>query len=104
MPLSRDEQRLLDGIEKALRARDPAFAARLDFPSANRYRRRQAGVAHGCLWVGMIMALIGVGLVHQAHGAGLLLILYGFLMVALAVAAVQRLRCPTPGSPRRRLP
>ena len=92
MTLSRDEQRLLDGIETGLRAADPAFAAKLTLEAAARYRRRQVGMAHGCLWLGMFMTLAGFALVHQVLAAGVLVILYGTGTLISALSAVWQLR------------
>jgi hypothetical protein len=51
MTLSRDELRLLDGIETGLRAADPAFAAKLTLEAADSYRRRQVSVAATALTI-----------------------------------------------------
>src|SRR6478736_1769025 len=85
MPLSREEQRVLDSIEDGLRVDDPVFAAKLTFTAAKRHFRRQMVLAHGCLWLGMFMMLTGFGLVHDVLGAGVLLILYGFGLLGLAI-------------------
>ena len=77
MPLSRHEQEVLDAIETGLQVDDPDFSARLSFGTENRYQRRQTLLAHGCLWLGMVLTLTGFGLVHQALAAGVLLIVYG---------------------------
>jgi hypothetical protein len=91
VPLSRDEQELLDGIEAGLRNEDAAFPARLTFRTAERHRRRQAVLAHGSLWLGMVLALIGFGLVHEERVAGALLILYGSGFLILALIRLLRL-------------
>jgi hypothetical protein len=75
MSLSPGEQQLLDGIETGLRTQDPTFPAKLTFGTAKRYRRRQTGLTHGWLWLGMIMTLTGFGLVHEKTAAGVMLIL-----------------------------
>jgi len=102
MPLSREEQRVLDSIEDGLRVDDPVFAAKLTCTATRRHHRRQTVLAHGCLWVGMFMTLTGFGLVHDVHGAGVLLILYGFGLLVMATVAVVRLRSPVGWSPGRR--
>ena len=102
MPLSREEQRVLDSIEDGLRVDDPVFAAKLTFTAAKRHFRRQKVLAHGCLWLGMFMTLTGFGLVHDVLGAGVLLILYGFGLLGLAIVAIVQLGSPVGGSPRRR--
>jgi len=90
--LSRDEQRLLDGIETGLRAADPVFAARLTVEAAGSDRRRRLGLAHGCLWLGMFMALVGFALVHEVLAAGVLFILYGTGSLISALVAMWDLR------------
>ena len=52
MPLSPDEQYLLDTIETGLRNQDPAFATKFTDPDADRARRRSTVIAHACLWSG----------------------------------------------------
>jgi hypothetical protein len=104
MPLSREEQRVLNSIESGLRLDDPVFAAKLNnnFTATKRHIRCQKALAHGCLWLGMFMTLTGFGLVHDVHGAGVLLILYGFGLLIMATIAVVRLRSPVGRSPRDR--
>jgi len=66
MPLSPDEQYLLDAIETGLRNQDPAFATKLTDPDADQARRRSTLIAHACLWYGDILkdyALIGFFLI-----------------------------------------
>ena len=92
MPLSRDEQRLLDGIETGLRATDPAFAATLTLDAADRYRRQQTVLAHGCLWLGIFMILDGFAIIHQVLAAGVLFILYGTGTLISALVTMWRLR------------
>jgi glucose uptake protein GlcU len=92
MALSGDEQRLLDGIETGLRSTDPAFAVKLTLEAAASYRRRQVGLVHGCLWLGMFMTLAGFALVHQVLAAGVLVILYGTGTLIFALSAVWQLR------------
>jgi hypothetical protein len=90
--LSRDEQRVLDQIETGLRAADPAFAVKLTVEAAVSDRRRRLGLAHGCLWLGMFMALAGFALVHQVLAAGVLFILYGTASLISALLAMCQLR------------
>src|SRR6478609_10987820 len=102
MPLSREEQRVLDSIEDGLRVHDPAFAAKLTFTATRRHFRRRTVLAHGCLWAGMFMTLTGFGLVHDILGAGVLLILYGFGLLVMAPVAIVQLRSPVGRSSGRR--
>jgi steroid 5-alpha reductase family enzyme len=101
MPLSRDEQRLLAGIETGLRADDPAFAAKLTSDTADRYRRHEMVLTHACMWLGMFMTLTGFALLHQVPAAGALLMFYGTgILISALIAmllrpvhdALQRLR------------
>ena len=47
------------------------------------------------------MTLTGFGLVHDILGAGVLLILYGFGLLVMAIVAIVQLRSPAIRSPRR---
>jgi len=98
--LSRDEQRVLDEIETDLRAADPAFAAKLTLEAAASDRRRRLGLAHGCLWLGMFMALAGFALVHEVLAAGVLFILYGTGSVIAALLTMWQLRPVNDGQQR----
>lgn len=100
MSLSPDEQQLLDGIETGLRSEDPTFPAKLTFGTAERYRRRQTGLTHGCLWLGMCITLTGFGLVHDKTTAGAMLILFGAGFLILALVRLLQLSPPTCRVPR----
>ena len=100
MPLSPDEQHLLNGIEIGLREQDPAFAAKLTVDGADPSRRPRVAVAHGCLWLGMVLTLIGFALVHQVQAAGVMLILYGTGLLVVAMVRISRLRPPASRFPR----
>jgi len=102
MSLSPHEQEVLDAIEIGLQAEDPYFPARLSFGTDN-HRHRQILLAHGCLWLGMVLTLTGFGLVHQALAAGVLLIVYGAGILILALIRLVQLRPPTPEGGRPRL-
>jgi len=102
MPLSREEQRALDSIEEGLQVDDPVFAAKLTFTATRRHLWCLTALAHGCLWVGMLMTLTGFGVGHDVLGAGVLLILYGLVLLVMATVAVVRLRSPVGWSPGRR--
>jgi hypothetical protein len=94
MPLSPDEQYLLDAIETGLRNQDPAFATKLTDPDADQARRRSTLIAHACLWLGMSLSLTGFGLVHEMPIAGGLLILYGTVILIYAIVRIVLLRQP----------
>lgn len=59
MPLSRDEQRALDEIERALLSDDPDFAHRVRYPSRLRPILASAGVLLALLG-GLAMVTIGL--------------------------------------------
>jgi Protein of unknown function (DUF3040) len=101
MPLSPDEQRLLNGIEHGLRDQDPVLAAKLTVDGADRSRRPRVAVAHGCLWLGMCLTLIGFALVHEVQAAGVMLIVYGTGLLVVAMVTITRLHPPTSWFPRR---
>lgn len=90
--LSQYEQRVLDEIENGVLADDPVFAANLNLETADHYRRRDTFLAHGCLWLGIIMMLCGLGLVHDALAAGVLLLLYGTGTLISALVRLFQLR------------
>ena len=56
MPLSEDEQRRLDEIERALYREDPKFAAR---QTIERFRRRRMAIAGAAVLVGMVLLAPG---------------------------------------------
>jgi len=95
MPLSPHEQEVLESIETGLQAEDPGFPARLSFGTENSYQRRQTLFAHGCLWLGMVLTLIGFGLIHQALAAGVLVIVYGAGILVLTLIRLLLLRPST---------
>ena len=103
MPLSPDEREVLDAIEKRLLAEDPAFPAKLSFGTENRYRSRHTVLAHGCLWLGIVLTLTGFCLVHPAPAAGVMLILYGGGILVLALVRLLSFRPPTSTGRRPRL-
>ena len=92
MPLSRYEQRMLDEIETGLRADDPVFAAKLNLETADHDLRRRTAVAHGYLWLGMVMTLTGFGLVREVFAAGALIIFYGVGILIAGLVGVWQLR------------
>jgi hypothetical protein len=60
MPLSGDEQRALDGIERTLRAGDPGFAADVTFDGLRRRRRLREVGAGITFVVGLAVMMIGL--------------------------------------------
>ena len=80
--LSRDEQRRLDEIERALRDDDPRFAATVTFAHARRHHATVGGVG---FLLGMVGLIIGVMAAQALLAVGVIISLAGFLaMVASA--------------------
>jgi len=102
MPLSPHEQYQLNVIETGFREQDPGFAAKLTVTAADRSRRRHLAVAHGCLWLGMVLSLVGFGVVHQVLATGVLLILYGTGVMLFAIVKICAGSHQRPGSPGQR--
>lgn len=60
MPLSEEEQRLLQQLEQALAEEDPSFASTLRGSKLRARNRRQAAVGAGAFLVGVAVLMIGV--------------------------------------------
>lgn len=91
MPLSRDEQRRLDEIERALNRDDPGLAARARMGSFRSPRVMVAGSAAALATMVLIAALIAIHLVPVAAiGVGVLLAIAVFLAIAVAGLHVRR--------------
>lgn len=91
MALSKDEQRTLDEIERALLDDDPQFASAVNF---KRFRRRRIVVGGTAFVLGMIALVVGE-LVSQVHLAvGVVVSVAGFIAMFLALAwtVVDRIR------------
>jgi hypothetical protein len=91
MALSKDEQRTLDEIERALRDDDPKFVSAVDF---GRFRRRRTIVGGTAFILGMIALVVGE-MVAQVHMAvGVVVGVAGFIarFVALAWTILPRTR------------
>jgi hypothetical protein len=90
MPLSEDEQRRLDEIERALRADDPKFAAG---HSIERVWRRRMVVAGAVVLVGVMLLVVGLVTTQASLAAGLIISIVGFLaMVGGAAMFIRRPR------------
>jgi hypothetical protein len=100
MPLSPHEQYQLSLIESGLRDQDPDFAARLTTTGADRSRNRPLAVAHACLWLGMFLTLVGFAVVHEVLAAGVMMIIYGTVFLAYAIARILVLCPPASWFPR----
>ena len=81
MPLSKDEQRRLDEIERSLRDDDPLFAATVDFD----HLRRRRLIVGGLVFLGGMVALVVGEIAAQAQLAiGVIVSLGGFIAMLAA--------------------
>jgi hypothetical protein len=60
VPLSEEEQRMLEQLEQALAAEDPKFASTLRGSSARSHHRRVAFVSAGVFLLGIVLLMTGV--------------------------------------------
>jgi hypothetical protein len=60
VPLSENEQRLLEQMERALYAEDPKFASSLRGADARRHYRRRLLLGFAGLFLGLILLAVGV--------------------------------------------
>ncbi len=78
MPLSEEEQRMLEQLEQALAAEDPKFASTLRGSSARSRHRRFAFIAAGVFLVGIVLLMTGAVINQMFVGAaGFVLMLAG---------------------------
>jgi len=90
VPLSEDDQRRFDEIERALSAEDPRFAAG---HSLERVWRRRTVVAGAVVLVGVVLLIVGLVTTQASLAAGLVISIVGFLsMVAGAAMFIRRPR------------
>jgi len=90
VPLSDDEQRRLDEIERALYRDDPAFAAG---QSITPLRRRRLIAAAAVVLIGMVLLVVGLVMTSSSAMVGALISVTGFLtMVTGAAMTVRRHR------------
>ena len=90
MPLSEDDQRRLDEIERALQRDDPMFAAG---HSLERLRRRRLVAAGAVVLIGMVLLVVGLAVTQAALPLGVIISLTGFLfMVGGAAVLIRRRR------------
>ncbi len=87
MPLSEDEQRRLDEIERAFHRDDPQFAAGQSF---ERFRRRRVVAASAAVLIGMVLLVVGLVLTQAALVVGLIVSVTGFLSMVGGVALIIR--------------
>ena len=88
MPLSEDDQRRLNEIERALQAEDPKFAAS---HSIERIWRRRTVVAGAVVLIGVMLLVVGLVITQASLAAGLVISIVGFLsMVGGAAMFIRR--------------
>ncbi len=90
MPLSEDDQRRLDEIERALQRDDPKFAA---LQSLGRLRRRRMVAAGAVVGIGAVLLVVGLAVTQAALPVGVIISVAGFLfMVGSAAVLIRRRR------------
>ncbi len=88
MPLSEDDQRRLDEIERALQRDDPKFAAGHPL---ERFRRRRLVAAGAVVLIGMVLLVVGLTVTQAALQVGVIIGVAGFLtMVGGAAVLIRR--------------
>jgi hypothetical protein len=92
MPLSADEQRLLDQLEASLRAEDPDLASKFDAPPPTTRGPRRWLLAGVCFITGI--ALLVVGMLLTTFWISVI----GFLIMFAGVAVVM-IKSFRPGDP-----
>ncbi|MDN4163196.1 DUF3040 domain-containing protein [Nocardioides abyssi] len=100
MPLSEEELRLLEQMERALSEEDPKFASTLRGTSLRRTARRRAIAAGACFVAGV--ALLMTGAVTQLPVVGIVgfLVMLGSGTVALTSMRGQAAAAAAPADPR----
>ena len=87
MPLSEDEQRRLDEIERAIHRDGPQFVAGQSF---ERFRRRRVVAASAAVLIGMVLLVVGLVLTQATLVVGLIVSVIGFLSMVGGVALIIR--------------
>jgi hypothetical protein len=83
VPLSEEELRLLEQMERALSAEDPKFASTLRGHSLRRAAQRRAGLAIACFAIGLGLLMAGVITSLWALGIVGFLVMLGAATVGL---------------------
>lgn len=84
MPLSEEELRLLEQMERALVADDPKLASTMRGASIRRHARRRAYVAGGAFLVGVIVLMTGAVMSVTVVGIVGFVVMLGSAYVALS--------------------
>jgi len=91
MPLSEDDQRRLDEIERALQRDDPKFAAGQSLERFRQRRQRRLVAAGAVVLIGMVLLVVGLALTQAALPVGVITSVAGFLtMVGGAAVLIRR--------------
>ena len=102
MPLSEEELRLLEQMERALVEEDPKFASTLRGTSLRRSARRRAIVA--CVVFVLGIAMLMGGVMSGNHTIGFVIGIAGFVVMlgsaTVALTAIRGQQHPTPTDPR----
>lgn len=83
MPLSEEELRLLEQMERALVAEDPKLASTMRGTTMRRHARRRAYIAAGVFVVGVVVLMTGAVMSQTLVGIGGFVIMLGSAYVAL---------------------
>ena len=83
MPLSEEELRLLEQMERALVAEDPKLASTMRGTTLRRHARRRAYIAAGAFVVGVVVLMTGAILSQTLVGIAGFVIMLGSAYVAL---------------------
>ena len=87
MPLSEDEQRRLDEIERAFRDHDPKFAAR---QTIARVWLRRTVAAAATVMIGMVLLVVGLITTQAVLAVGVIVSVTGFLTMVGGAAFISR--------------
>lgn len=79
MPLSQEEQRTLDEIERALEADDPKFAANVTLENLERDRQHQVLVAVVAFLLALVLLVVGLIAAQIQLAVGVTLSVCGFV-------------------------
>ena len=90
MPLSDDQRRALDEIERALEREDPHFAATISADQFRRLRRRWVIVPAVLFLLGAVLLVAGLVTTHALLIIGVVISIVGAITMSAVVAFVLR--------------
>lgn len=100
MPLSEEELRLLEQMERALVAEDPKFVSALRGTARRRDARRRSFVAGGVFVIGIVVLMAGAVLPNTLVGIVGFVVMLGSAVVALTYWRSQGAPGGSPAKPR----